>query len=814
MFQNLNETEKTKENMGKTKNIFANVISKKYIIVYIITFMVSMVNMKFDISPFCLSLIAAAVAYEIPVIGIVLFAFIGNTISCGINGIINFITTILIFFVSFFIKEPKYNDSNRNEKRLLSKRIFFASLVVNIVKLFINQFLIYDLLVALAFSIIVVVFYKIFVNALSVITNYNEKMAFSIEEIIATSLLVSIACCAFGNLQIFGFSVRNVLSIFIVLLLGWKNGMLVGTSSGVSIGITLGIIAGNEPIVVAAYALSGMIAGFLNRFGKIGVILGFVLGNIILSYVASGMAINAILFKEILIAGIALLAVPKNINLSIEDMIGTNKFLPVGFGRSLNKSKETANRLKDVSKVVQAMANTYKRAAATVIDEKDIKEKNKQKFIAELLNYIDNMEENILYEEIEKVEGKNLDDIFNLLLEKQFIKEKDLLNVLANNNSYVLGFDDNDQHLKKDIEKMVNVINSAYRISKMNFIWEKKIDEEKKNFESQLNGVSKAISEIAQDITEEAQNEDENIDLKEQIAVLLKQKCILPQDIVITKKENERYKIDLYIEKSKEKDLEKNIVLILNKVLNEKVLIKSSEEIESENTIKFKIISEDKYLIDIGHAIALKDGMSVSGDSILNTKLKDGKTLIAISDGMGSGEEAKKSSQIVISMLKRLLNSGFDKKTSLDLINTNLLNIADDVFATLDIAIVDLYNGTVEFIKNGACPTYIKQNKRIQIIKSLTLPTGILKEATADVFDRDIEDEEITVMVSDGILDSNIEYKNKELWLKYLLEDIEIKNPQKIADIILNEAIDNNFGNVKDDMSIIVWKVMKKDKEN
>ena len=69
-------------------------------------------------------------------------------------------------------------------------------------------------------------------------------------------------------------------------------------------------------------------------------------------------------------------------------------------------------------------------------------------------------------------------------------------------------------------------------------------------------------------------------------------------------------------------------------------------------------------------------------------------------------------------------------------------------------------------------------------------------------------------MVSDGILDSNIEYKNKELWLKYLLEDMEIKNPQKIADIILNEAIDNNFGNVKDDMSVIVWKVMKKDKEN
>ena len=66
-------------------------------------------------------------------------------------------------------------------------------------------------------------------------------------------------------------------------------------------------------------------------------------------------------------------------------------------------------------------------------------------------------------------------------------------------------------------------------------------------------------------------------------------------------------------------------------------------------------------------------------------------------------------------------------------------------------------------------------------------------------------------MCTDGILDANIEYKNKDLWLKYLLEDIETTNTGKIADLILNEAIDNNFGVIKDDMSIIVCKFKKKD---
>ena len=78
------------------------------------------------------------------------------------------------------------------------------------------------------------------------------------------------------------------------------------------------------------------------------------------------------------------------------------------------------------------------------------------------------------------------------------------------------------------------------------------------------------------------------------------------------------------------------------------------------------------------------------------------------------------------------------------------------------------------------------------------------------MFDKDIEENDLIVMVSDGILDSNIEYKNKELWIKYLIEDINILNPQKVADIILNESIDNNFGKVKDDMSVIVCKFIKK----
>ena len=215
--------------------------------------------------------------------------------------------------------------------------------------------------------------------------------------------------------------------------------------------------------------------------------------------------------------------------------------------------------------------------------------------------------------------------------------------------------------------------------------------------------------------------------------------------------------------------------------------------------------------MQIGVAKTHKDGEGVSGDSNLQISLEDGKYLLAISDGMGSGPNARKSSQIAIKMLGRLLSNGFDKETSIELINNTIAaNIKDETYATLDIMVLDLYAGNVEYIKNGAAPTFIKNKKQVDIIKNIALPAGILKDIDLIVYDRDIENNDIIVMCSDGVLESNSEYKNKELWIKDLLTQIETENSQKIADILLKEAIDNDYGKAKDDMTIIVTKIIKK----
>ena len=320
--------------------------------------------------------------------------------------------------------------------------------------------------------------------------------------------------------------------------------------------------------------------------------------------------------------------------------------------------------------------------------------------------------------------------------------------------------------------------------------------------ETQLRGVSKVISGIAKEIEKDSEKEQNYTKQEVEIVELLKQKGIEVDEISIDKKD--RYIVNIFTKTMVDNDVIENI---LSKVLKEKIIL--NEDNSTDKSLIY--ISDDKYVIGFASSHSNKDKSEISGDNFINIRLKDGKYLIALSDGIGTGKKANESSLQALTMLQNLLASGFDKNSSIELITSSLISKNEEIFATLDVAIIDLYKGTIEFIKSGACPTYIKKNKRVQIIKSNSLPAGMINQDNIQVFDTDIQNGQIMLMCTDGILDSNIEYKNKELWVKYLLEDIDSKNTKKIADIILNEAIDNNFGKTKDDMSVIVCKFMQKD---
>lgn len=263
MFQNIideeikeNEKIDTESNVPKRRLNLKALFSVSDFILYAISFMVSMVGFEGELAPFALAIFAAVCSNKIPA-GIVYIATcIGTLIGFGVNSFLSYLLTSLLFIVMILIFKPRLQDKDRNEKQKLGLYVIISSFAVQAGKMFFTMFLFYDLLVSIMLSITTYIFYKIFANSITVVKEYGVKKAFTIEEVMGASLLLSIAIYSLHGLNIFGLSVGNILSIMIVLFLGWKNGMLVGATSGITIGVVLGIIGESSPVLVASYAIS------------------------------------------------------------------------------------------------------------------------------------------------------------------------------------------------------------------------------------------------------------------------------------------------------------------------------------------------------------------------------------------------------------------------------------------------------------------------------------------------------------------------------------------------------------------------------
>ena len=797
-------------------SVVRRIFSIKNIVIYIISFMVSMISfggyITIGLAPFALAILAAAASSGVPISVVYIASLIGSYFGLGKDITASYFLTSLVFFATLFIIKAK-KQADVNEKIKLGKNIVISIFIVKVLPMVFTSINIANLVLAVMLCILTYVFYKIFSNAINVIYEYGEKSVFSIEEVMGAGLLIAIAISALNPIHILGYSLRNILCILVVLILGWKSGILIGTTGGVTIGIVLGIIGNEDPITVAAFAIAGLLAGILRKLGKIGVIIGFIVGNVVITYVSNGVIEPIIVFQEILIASVVLLIIPKKAEVYIDDLFTDATLLADTNKKTLSSSEETVNKLSNMSETISEIAKSYDEVA-TVEKKDENKKKNLENFeeFDKILKInIEDIKDNILYEDI-KNSNDIVKDLYKNLSKNKKITKELLIAVFAKYNNYIVGVDSEGTNtsVENDISAMIDTINDSYEKSKMDIVLKKKLDEKNKNMSAQLQGVSEAISDLAKDIKED--NSTKYTSEKDLVKKVLSQRGLEFSEINVKDSDSGRKIITLY--RNEEERLDetniKKIEKILTKVFQEKIVLekKKYKEIGEQENSGYTFISGDLFNLKVGIAKSKKHDSPVSGDTSIQTKLNDGKYLLAISDGMGSGPEARKSSKIAIKMLEKMLKTGFKKDVSIKMINSTLsANSSEDMYATLDALILDLYKGNIEFIKNGACPTYIKRNKEVELVNSISLPTGIVEDIDLVVYDKDIQNGDIIVMCSDGILESNGEYLHKDLWIKYFLEELQTDDVQQIADLLISEAIDNNYGKEKDDMTVIVAKI-------
>ena len=194
----------------------------------------------------------------------------------------------------------------------------------------------------------------------------------------------------------------------------------------------------------------------------------------------------------------------------------------------------------------------------------------------------------------------------------------------------------------------------------------------------------------------------------------------------------------------------------------------------------------------------------ISGDTFLMTELPGGKQGIALSDGMGSGEDAFRESSMVVEMLEELLEAGFPVKTAVQMMNTALVIGREEVrFCTVDVTLFDLYEGACEFVKAGAAATFLKRQGEVEIIRSATLPIGVLQDIEIDTETRRLESGDYVIMVTDGVMDA-LPAGEQDVLMCTFIQDTDILNPRELAHHILGRVLEWSGEVPLDDMTVLV----------
>jgi len=196
-------------------------------------------------------------------------------------------------------------------------------------------------------------------------------------------------------------------------------------------------------------------------------------------------------------------------------------------------------------------------------------------------------------------------------------------------------------------------------------------------------------------------------------------------------------------------------------------------------------------------------GERVSGDSYLIRYLS-GKRRVALvlSDGMGTGPRAAAESRLATALLDRLLVTGFERKLAIDTVNSVLLlRSQEDSFATLDVAMVDLVRCQVEFLKVGSAPSFVVKEGKVWVIRSTSVPVGILTSVELESVEVDVGPGTMLVMATDGLLSGVEDPAEAERWIYAYLRRADSAEPSVVARTLCEEAASRA---VDDDITVLV----------
>lgn len=609
----------------------------------------------------------------------------------------------------------------------------------------------------------------------------------NIDELVCGALIVVGVFCGVSNINFFNIDFIRLFAVLTLLV----TAQIFPTYSASIIGCLVGLgcaLGGGSINHIALFCLMGVVCSVFKNNIKIFMCIACIFVDILFGWYFEaflGYGIENIIVC--IIASCIFLIVPNklfilakttlfntNYNFSYKNLINQDKFL-------------TSRRLLQLSDVFFEMDKSFRKLVKGNLEPGEAKRMLVSELISCTCDNCPNKNKCL------RSYGRQMQDTFEELVDIGFEKSRitllDIPSLLTTKCNKVNDIVNSTNGLLIDYKKYSSVITN--------------LDSSRVLIAEQLNGVSKILKNLSVEVNDSISFDS---DLEKRISEELSYKEILANEVCVYQKNKDICKVSIVVKNSDVDNL--NITSVISRVCKTSMELDSVVPTQNTGLTVMNFKTAPKYNVMFGLSNTSKVQGEISGDTHSIIDLGDDKYLLALCDGMGSGDKANKASTLAISLIENFYKAGFDNETILSSVN-KLLNLGrDDVFSALDLCVIDLKSSILDFIKVGATFGFIKHLNTTTIIESGALPMGILQQITPKIIKTAIDTNDMVVLVSDGIVDS-FENENE---LKDYINNIQNSNPQGVSDEILQKAISNNLGVPKDDMTVLVARIFCKEK--
>lgn len=774
--------------LARLMNLLYAWFIEKQLLLFLVGFLLGRAVILFNISPFAIAFLGTVLYIKLKrTFTIAMFILIGAWTYSISHGIFMTLSICTLFVIHYIFRK------NRALKWAVIAA-FFAPMAARLfLYSFSGQMTIYDWMHIIVESVLASVLLLIFMQSIPLLSLKSYRIKLKNEELISLIILFSSILTGLIGWEVYGASLEHIFSRYIVLTLAFVGGAAIGTTVGVVCGLILSLADVANLYQMSLLAFSGLLGGLLKEGNKIGVSFGLLVGTFLVSLYGNVASIYVTMLESTVAILLFFLAPKTHLKQLAALVPGTSEYSEEERKYLQKMRNVTAERVEQFSEVFRALSKSF------MTDEQKKR-------------LDDSVETDYL---LSNVTEKVCEPCFmkKRCWQKRFDATYELMEKMKTEMMESDGIDKQTMHqLKQHCVKnddMLHVMADEVMILKMNKQLKEQMVESKKIVAEQLQGVSEVMDHFAKEIMKERKRHE-----KQEIEIIraLKQLYIQIEKIDIYNLEKGNIDIEIHaIFSTYHGEAEKLIAPLLSDILDETIVAKRVEVGQVPHAPIVMVFQSAKlFEIETGVALAAKGGGLISGDSYSVAEISSGKFALAISDGMGNGARAREESTETLRLLRKMLETGISEQVAIRSINSILsLRTTDEMFATLDLAVINLHNAHLRFLKIGSAPSFIKRDNDIIQLEANNVPIGIIDFVALEIIEQPLEHGDILIMMSDGVYDVPNFVKNCDVFLKRKIREFKTDHPQEIADLLLEEVIRINNGVIRDDMTIIAAKITK-----